>query len=354
MTRLSFEGGRWLALCSLCACTSGLVLDSSESSAAPERDVPVLQPTAAASAGHSAVTMQPMAADAAGGEALGMRVVQPPPPPPQGGAEAQLPRALPEHMFGVTVTDDSPLDSITDALRNLKHKPTTRVVFDLRRQALSYVPALQEIHGVSFVMGELVDSVSVVHTSIDLYAARTTDYLNELSDVVDIWEVGNDVNGAWLGPPEKVAAKISAAYALVKERDKRTALTLYYNQGCVQDPEHEMFTWAQSHVPQEMRQGLDYVWVSYYEQRCHGTEPDWNVVFARLHALFPRAKLGFGGCGTTDPADKAPLVRHFYGIDIELPSFVGGGFYWYFREDMTPSTAPLWMVLNDSLVRPTL
>jgi hypothetical protein len=162
------------------------------------------------------------------------------------------------------------------------------------------------------------------------------------------------VNGEWLGPSDRVEAKITAAYQQVKQRDKRTALTLYYNQGCVQKPEHEMFTWAQSNIPAEMRQGLDYVWVSYYEERCHGEEPDWDQVFTRLHELFPHAKLGIGGCGTTDAAQKAELIEHFYGLDVDVPSFVGGYFWWYFRDDMQPASAPLWSVLNDSWLRSPL
>jgi hypothetical protein len=341
MTRLCFESGRWLALFSLCAsCTSGFVLDSNAPDSAPSEDTP---PMAAGTAGHVAEVLQPSAAAAAGTEALQVHVTQ-----AQGGSEAHVQRPVSPHVLGVTVTDVGPLDGIVDALKNLANKPTTRIVFNARHPAISYVPPVTEIHAVSYVMGELVDSVDVAKMSIDVYAARTTDYLNELSELVDIWEIGNEVNGEWLGPAEKVQAKITAAYKLVKERDKLAALTLYYNQGCTQSPDHELFAWAASNIPADMRQGLDYVWVSYYEERCHGDEPDWNSVFTRLHALFPHAKLGFGGCGTSDTMRKAELIRHFYSLDVDVPGFVGGYFWWYFREDMQPSSAPLWTVLNHS------
>ncbi|HET8936603.1 MAG TPA: hypothetical protein VFN67_24335 [Polyangiales bacterium] len=341
MTRLSIGSGRWLALFSLSACTSGYVLDPHAPRAAMSEVVP---PMAAAGAGHAAEPPPPSAAAAAGTEALQMHVA------PQGGSDAHVQRPLPEHVLGVTVTDVGPLDGITDALRNLAQRPTTRIVFDARRQAITYVPAARELHAVSYVMGELVDSVDVADVSLDVYAARTTDYLDELSDLVDIWEVGNEVNGEWLGPSEKVKAKIYASYKLVKERDRLTALTLYFNQGCVQQPDHELFTWAANNIPEDMRQGLDYVWISYYEQRCHGQEPDWESVFTRLHEQFPHAKLGFGGCGTSVVADKAKLVRHFYGLEVDAPNFVGGYFWWYFREDMQPASAPLWTVLNHSWI----
>lgn len=344
MTRFSLESGRTLALFSLFACTSGQVLDASGPRAAMSEVVP---PMAAGSS--AAEHVQPAAADGGAREPLLMRA-----PQGQGGTLGQSPQALPEHVFGVTLTDVAPLESISDALAKLAQKPTARVVFDIRRQAITYLPALREIHAQSYVMGGLVDSVSVASTSLDAYAARTTDYLNELSDHVDIWEIGHEVNGEWLGPSDKVQAKISAAYWQVKERDKRAALTLDYNQGCVQKPEHELFTWAQSYIAADIRQGLDYVWVSYYEQRCHGAEPDWDHVFTRLHELFPHAKLGIGGCGTSDPAKKAEQIEHFYALDVGVPSFVGGYFWYYFREDMQPSSAPLWSVLNDSWLRSPL
>jgi hypothetical protein len=345
MTRFSLESGRMLALFSLYACTSGQVLDAT----GPRPAMSEVPPPMAAGAPAAVEPQPPDAADGGVREPLLMRR-----PQGQGGTLGQPPQALPERVFGVTLTDVSPIEALTDALASLSQKPTARIVFDVRRQAITYLPAARDIHAVSYVMGALVDSVSISTTSVDAYAARTTDYLNELSEYVDIWEIGNEVNGEWVGPSDKVQAKISGAYAQVKERDKRTALTLYYNQGCVQKPEHEIFTWAQNYIPLEMRQGLDYVWVSYYEQRCHRPEPDWDQVFTRLHELFPHAKLGIGGCGTSDPAQKAELIQHFYGLDVAVPSFVGGYFWWYFREDMQPTSAPLWAVLNDSWLRVSL
>ena len=346
MTRFSLESGRILALFSLCACTSGQVLEAGGPRSTMSEVVP---PMAAAGAPAQQEVLAPAPVDGGVREQLLTRA-----PQGQGGALGPPLRPLPEHVFGVTLTDVSPLEGLRDALAALSHRPTVRVVFDIRRQAVTYLPALHELRAVSYVMGELVDSVSVTHLSVDAYAARTSDYLNELAEHVDIWEVGNEVNGEWLGPGDKVQAKVITAYHQVKERDKRTALTLYYNQGCVQKPEHELFVWAERHIPTDMRQGLDYVWVSYYEQRCHGAEPDWNQLFARLHLMFPHAKLGIGGCGASDPAQKAELIQHFYGLDVDLPSFVGGYFWWYFREDMVPASAPLWGVLNDSWLRSPL
>lgn len=360
MIRSTFETGRWLALVSWCACSPGAVLDADPGAAhdgrpggAP-RARPAstmtmrLQPSATGASGRSAPSW-PDGSAVAGSVALEARLN----PPAAGGGEASPPAGR-DRVFGVTITDVSPLEGITQALGSLSRKPTTRVVFDAKRSANTYTAALRQISAVSYVMGELVDSVAVAELSVDAYAARTNDYLSELADLVDIWEIGNEVNGEWLGPAKQVSAKLEVAYSLVAAQDKPTALTLYYNEGCVQDPQHELFAWVAARVSPALRAGLDYVWVSYYEQRCHRPEPDWGRVFARLHELFPSAALGIGGCGASDPARKAETLRHFYGLEVDAPSFVGGFFWWYFREDMQPASRPLWEVLNGSWARAPL
>jgi hypothetical protein len=110
-----------------------------------------------------------------------------------------------------------------------------------------------------------------------------------------------------------------------------------------------MFTWAQANVPDRMKQGLDYVWISYYEDDCNGLEPDWQAVFTRLAAAYPGAKLGFGECGTTMTARKADYVKRYYGMKLDVPRFVGGYFWWYFHEDMVPMTRPLFAVLSAAM-----
>ena len=67
-----------------------------------------------------------------------------------------------------------------------------------------------------------------------------------------------------------------------------------------------MFTSAQANVPDRMKQGVDYVLISYYEEDCNDLKPDWNAVFQKLALMFPKARLGFGKVGTSKAADKAP------------------------------------------------
>jgi hypothetical protein len=96
-----------------------------------------------------------------------------------------------------------------------------------------------------------------------------------------------------------------------------------------------------------MKAGLDWVLVSYYEDDCNGYQPDWQAEFDRLAAIFPSAQLGIGECGKVFPDRKLDYLTRYYSMRIDNPRYIGGYFWWYFSQDMVPSTEPLWAVLND-------
>lgn len=49
------------------------------------------------------------------------------------------------------------------------------------------------------VMGRLLDSSDVARTSTQAARDRARAYVEALGDAVDIWEIGNEINGEWLG-----------------------------------------------------------------------------------------------------------------------------------------------------------
>lgn len=257
--------------------------------------------------------------------------------------------SVPSPLYGVTIDDISGLSNIVQSLGNLARKPTARIVFDETMAPSYYRDAAVAIKKVSYVMGEILDSQYVNTVTVQGYLDRTSQYLSALGDVVDIWEVGNEINGEWLGKNADVVAKMTGAYDLVKAQGKTTELTLYYNQDCWSNPANEMFTWAQANIPDRMKQGLDYVLVSYYEDDCNGLQPDWPTVFQKLATMFPNSKIGFGETGTIDPAKKASYITRYYTTKIAQPNYVGGYFWWYFREDMVPYTNSLWSTLNTAV-----
>lgn len=265
-------------------------------------------------------------------------------------------RELPPFFYGVTLDDvpaetsgDAPFAQVLKSLKGMKKMPVARVVFNGTEPAANYVEALGDIRPSAYIMGEFLDSFEVKDMEPGVMGARAAEYYAELSGLVDVWEVGNEINGEWLGEPKAVTAKLALTYDYFKSRGAATALTLYYNEGCYEKPENEMFTWAAANIPEKMKQGLDYVLVSYYEDDCNGLKPDWDKVFKALAVMFPSSRLGMGECGTTKGAAKEEMVKRYYAIRPAVPAFSGGYFWWYFQADMVPPEKPLYKVLNDSV-----
>ncbi len=268
---------------------------------------------------------------------------------------------VPAPLYGVTVDSVGDLPAVVAALRKLSRKPTVRIVFDRGMHPADYREAVEQIHKVAYILGQPADSSYVEYYPLDQYKALFTEYLTAFGDSVDLWEIGNEVNGNWLGPPAEVSAKVSAAYDIVKAAGKRTVLTLVYNEGlgcalspekCAKAAQYEMYTWVRTHVPLRMRRGVDYVLLSYYPANSPDFKPDWKREFTRIGEIFPRARLGFGELGIEgSEAQKAALIDQFYPMRVDHPRYIKGLFWWYFRQDMVPDTKPLWGVLDRAIGR---
>ena len=266
---------------------------------------------------------------------------------------------VPDPIYGVTIDGIQGLPDILASLQKLPRKPTVRIVFDEGMPPSYYREAVLKIHKVAYLLGQPADSVYVKHYTLAGYKAQFQSFLNAFGNVIELWEIGNEVNGNWLGPCADVSAKVTAAYDLVKKAGGKTVLTFVYNegQGCALTPEncprsaqYEMYNWANKYVPARVKKGVDYVMYSHYPKNAPDFKPDWEQEFARTGKLFPNAKLGFGELGTDGPeAEKAAMVEAYYPMKVRHPRYVKGFFWWYFRQDMVPNTTHQWEVLSQSI-----
>lgn len=266
-------------------------------------------------------------------------------------------RDVPDPLYGVTVDNVANISGIVESLSHFTHKPTTRIVFDGGTQPSDYQQAITQIQPVSYILGMLADSTAIKSYSAAAYAQRARDFLAAFGNQVDIWEVGNEINGEWLGTD--VPNKMINAYNVIKQAGKRTELTLYYNglddnNNCYSNKNNLMFRWAQANIPDSMKQGLDYVLISFYEQDCPGVSKDWTTVFTQLHQMFPNSRIGFGENGTTKFSDNASLkiqyMNEYYPVWVNVPCYVAGHFWWYFYQDGIPySNNTLWTTLNNDM-----
>lgn len=301
-------------------------------------------------------------------------------------------------LYGVTIqsieNNLGDLRPIADSLKGLHYKPTVRLVFNKWGESKekngddtrAYKTAASALRGCGYVMGELLDSYNMRGCDIQCYERRAQRYVTAMGDDVDIWEVGNEVNGNWARrhkdskDPEvirrasmEVGEKVYRAFKIAETAGKPTALTLYYNDDgkggvCWEREQDKMLDWAKNYVNPEMKKegALEYVLISYYDDKGHCRDnetgemlsPDWQKDFEALAKEFPHAKVGFGERGTkcqdgekaTDCiARKARYVNSVYGLWVDNPDYIGGFFWWYFKEDMVPATNSLWQVLNGAI-----
>jgi hypothetical protein len=269
-------------------------------------------------------------------------------------------RPVPDPLYGITLDDVSNLIDIALSIQSLPKMPTTRIVFDEGVNPSYYVPSLQSLRPMTYLMGELLDSEYVASTTVSQYSSRASQYLKALGNDVDIWEIGNEVNGEWVGKAPDVVAKISAAYNVVNTAGKKTALTLYYNPNCWSNKNNEMLSWADKNIPTSLKSGLNYVLVSYYEPDCNSYRPspaEWTQVFTKLRQIFPNAKLGFGEVGLPNPVRSGTLskakdiMNYYYGLNIPVSGYIGGNFWWYAAEDIVPVRTRLWTTLSDAIIK---
>jgi hypothetical protein len=205
-------------------------------------------------------------------------------------------------------------------------------------------------------MGELLDSSYIDTLTTTQYRQRTQQFLSAFSSKIDIWEIGNEVNGNWTGNYADVGAKITAAFDVVEAAKKRSALTLWYNAGCGNGPsELSPEAFSARYVPARVRANVDYVTISYYETQCRNIRPSAATLksfFQRLHAIYPSARLGFGELGTPRPVTNATLgtaqsmASYYYKLKLGLPYYAGFYGWWYFAEDAVPLTKPMWRTLH--------
>jgi hypothetical protein len=268
--------------------------------------------------------------------------------------------AASQPLLGVTIDRISQLRSMASALAALPHRATTRVYFDVHEPAGYYASAVASLHGASAIMGEPLDSSDETSISTAALRARVQEYLAALAGSVDIWEIGNEVNGNWTGEYAVVAEKLTAAFDAVSAAGGRTALTLYANnfgpENCG-DGSGELTPaqFSERYVPARVAAGLGYVLLSYYPSQCRGREPSSAEVkssLEALHAIYPHAALGFGEVGLPARAKRSSraaaeqIMRWAYSLAPGLPYYIGGYFWWYGAEDALRARAPLAAALR--------
>jgi len=299
---------------------------------------------------------------------------------------------IPTPIHGITVADNRDirkntyLNKVLESMSNLTSTPTVRVTYKLvgsdsnkGAKADTYLSATKAISKNAYVLAEVLDSAYEFCFDVADHEARWNDYVSTLGDYVDIWEVGNEVNGNWLDNSDPipikgqscpwkipvttdkdVIAKMINAYHIVKKAGKTAALTLYYepNPACTTSmgPAYDPITWAIKNIPSDMKAGLDYVLLSYYRDKCLNFKPDLAALFMQFHKIFPNAKLGMGEWGYSrgkpNKVKLTELLNEGYSFHPDVPNWVGGVFFWEYGTDAVPydpNPGSIWNVINTDI-----
>jgi len=287
------------------------------------------------------------------------------------------------NILGVTLenldnsTDPAFFSQIKASLRALPFRPTSRIVFQTDSKSPlipnpeDYDGVVPELKNVSNIMGLILDSwywdtLNYKRFNYQSVLKRSEAFLknNALVKSVDIWEVGNEVNGEWLfnGNREEVQRTVASVCSLVKNARKKTAVTFYYYQpSCVGDTAFMIQNWVNSflEIYPDAGRNIDYIFVSYYYNQCEKEEPDFKEIFSFLGSKFPFSYLGIGECGWTlnNRSDKKlETINKFYSTDIKISgsysNYIRGNFYWTYQKDCVAGfkSNPLWLAIyNNSL-----
>ena len=273
-------------------------------------------------------------------------------------------------IAGITVDSIEQLDAVAAAVDKLSAEVTVRLVFDPRMDPGYYATAVDRLGEHANLMGELLDSEAMTLLDVDGVRERANAYLTAFSDKIAIWEIGNELNGKWVGDsPAETDAKALAAFEVVKQHGGSTAITLNYwsSPDCYDHPWEQTVPFAQQ-LPDKLKSEVDYLLLSVYETACDPPQQpsaqDLAGTLTELGRIFPQAYLGIGEIGAQasqdgpkikDPtmAERQRIAERYLGMHRELRSrvgsrFVGGYFWWYFCRDAVPYDRPgnLWPTLD--------
>lgn len=254
---------------------------------------------------------------------------------------------------GITLDSIEHFDTTLSLLRTSTKKLTVRLVLDAENDLEDYKNAVEQLAPYASIMVQIADSEEMPTSNVADIQHRTQTALETFGDKVSLWEIGNELNGSWVGTsPHQINEKAVAAYRIIHDAGKPTALTLNYwsTPDCYEYDWESTISYAE-HLPAELKH-TDYVFLSVYETACNPPQhPSAQQLADMLHSLasiFPHALLGIGEIGIQNSSDgintqntlvaKQNVASHYYGMHNELkhrvgPRFCGGYFWWYFYED---------------------
>lgn len=229
-------------------------------------------------------------------------------------------------MFGITLDNiDAPMAPLKAAIRALPFRPMARVVVDNGRDLDDYNAPVRELRQVADIMLLVQDSYGEHTLSTAQYVAKCQYLMGMLGQVVNLWEIGNEVNGSWVS--KDIWRKVTACQALAKTRGFQTAVTFWWDKA--------LWNW----LIDKPRLGIDWAMLS-----CYPTRPsELSTMVAALDTGVPQKQIlaatgakdwAIGEYGEDEWARAGASARKLLVRSFEKYRY--GGFYWGFQKQCVP------------------
>ena len=188
------------------------------------------------------------------------------------------------------------------------------------------------------VLGLPVDSSADTGYTRTQYFQRYTNFITSLP-AVDVWEVGNEVNGGWSSAD--IAARVADVAAYCKSQNKKTYLTLFWQINTA-SPTFAMFNWIATNLPASVRSNLDCVGFSQYQEQAP-MGAAFDAVMRRMQVEFPQQQIGIAELGywiagqrywwaynTNVTTAKHTILDQYYRSALGYAGSHGACFWWNF------------------------
>ncbi|MBY0274143.1 hypothetical protein K2Z84_02285, partial [Candidatus Binatia bacterium] len=266
--------------------------------------------------------------------------------------------------WGVTIdrVDQYPavVASVSDLVEGVAGDAHLRIVFDGGVPATDYDGIVDAALAQGIVVvGQILDSSAMADLTLAQWQARVREYVDHFPQIA-VWEIGNEVNGEWLGANVREKLEYAAAYVKSADPSDTTMLTFYWQMGTAGSGSTALFQWIHDEVRPALKSNVDVVALSTWV----GDAPlgiAFDEVYERLHALFPTQRLALGELGywspgttrawwwrsTTNPTTdvRQAFAEQMYAASFAFPYATGGVFWWYYYQEMLGGT-PLWQSVN--------
>lgn len=272
-----------------------------------------------------------------------------------------------QNKFGITIEDLSDYEQKLD-MAKAQGNDYVRIVFDSKkdftfaneRTFKIYDNAIYYAKNIGLeIMGEVLDSeLWPKDITVDEYRQRTHNLANHYKGKISVWEIGNEINGNWIGgdndpiSDSQIVDSINAAADDIKIIDSnlKTVITLYWGEGAFKDDSHPLFIWINKWKKNKnFGNNIDIIALSIYPQ-YDPVGTSFDIMINKLHEKFPDKKIMIGEFGYfNDPKDDSQpywwhskdiveiqkyLIEQYYISMMGYDYSIGGGFWWNFS-DMT-------------------